>query len=88
MVAWLLIQAASIFLPAFECAALGDASCLSSFLSLGFPVALVFSWAFEITPEGINLESDDRADKSITRHTGRKIVAVTIVLAVVATGLF
>src|SRR5216117_1718557 len=56
-------------------------------LVIGFPVALVFSWAFEITPEGIVRESEIAADQSITHHTGRKIVALTIVLAVIATGL-
>src|SRR4029077_5514956 len=54
----------------------------------GFPVALIFSWAFEITPEGIKLESEIEPNKSIKRRTGRKIVALTIALAVVATGLF
>ena len=54
----------------------------------GFPVALILSWAFEITPEGIKLESEIEQSKSITRRTGRKIVAVTIALAVVAAGLF
>src|SRR5437879_5657300 len=54
----------------------------------GFPVALIFSWAFEITPEGIKLESEIEPNKSIARRTGRKIVAVTIALAVVAAGLF
>ena len=54
----------------------------------GFPVALIFSWAFEITPEGIKLESEIEPSKSVKRRTGRKIVAVTIALAVVAAGLF
>src|SRR5437588_697172 len=54
----------------------------------GFPVALIFSWAFEITPEGIKLESEIEPTKSIARRTGRKIVAITIALAVVAAGLF
>src|SRR5438874_9090164 len=56
-------------------------------LVVGFPIALEFSWAFEITPEGIVRESEVTVDESITHNTGRKIVALTIVLAVVATGL-
>ena len=56
-------------------------------LVLGFPAALVFSWAFEITPQGVVRESVAEAGKSITRRTGRKIVAVTVVLAIIATGL-
>src|SRR5438094_2775922 len=87
VVAWLLIQAASIFLPAFN-APQWAMQIVILILVVGFPIALAFSWAFEITPEGIVRESEVSADQSITHHTGRKIVALTIVLAVIATGLF
>src|SRR5947208_6298005 len=86
VVAWLTIQAASIFLPAFN-APQWAMQIVILILVVGFPIALAFSWAFEITPEGIVRESEVTADESITHHTGRKIVALTIVLAVVATGL-
>src|SRR5213594_1709649 len=87
VVAWLLLQAASIFLPAFD----APPWVMKIFIIVvifGFPVALIFSWAFEITREGIKLESEIEPNKSIARRTGRKIVAVTIALAVVAAGLF
>src|SRR5438874_4521084 len=87
VVAWLTIQAASIFLPAFN-APQWAMQIVILLLVVGFPIALAFSWAFEITPEGIKLESEIEADQSITHHTGRKIVALTIVLAVIAAGLF
>ncbi len=87
VVSWLLLQAASIFLPAFD-APPWVIKVVIIFLILGFPVALVLSWAFEITPEGIKLESEIEPNKSIKRRTGRKIVAMTIALAVVAAGLF
>src|SRR5439155_5884645 len=86
VVAWLLIQAASIFLPAFN-APQWAMQIVILIVVVGFPIALAFSWAFEITPEGIKRESEVAADQSITHHTGRKIVALTIVLAVIATGL-
>src|ERR1051326_8947900 len=86
VVAWLVIQAASIFLPAFNPPQWAMPSVILV-LVIGFPIALAFSWAFEITPEGIVRESEVPADQSITHHTGRKIVALTIVLAVIATGL-
>src|SRR5213082_26819 len=86
VVAWLTIQAASIFLPAFN-APQWAMQIVILILVVGFPIALVFSWAFEITPEGIKRESEIEPNKSIARGTGRKIVALTIVLAVVATGL-
>jgi len=87
VVSWLLIQAASIFLPAFD----APPWVMNIFIIVvifGFPVSLILSWAFEITPEGIKLESEIEPTKSIARRTGRKIVAVTIALAVVAAGLF
>jgi TolB-like protein/Tfp pilus assembly protein PilF len=87
VVAWLLLQAASIFLPAFD-APPWVMKIFIIVIIFGFPVALIFSWAFEITPEGIKLESEIEPNKSIARRTGRKIVAVTIALAVVAAGLF
>ncbi|PYK45547.1 MAG: hypothetical protein DME53_05025 [Verrucomicrobia bacterium] len=87
VVAWLLIQAASIFFPAFD-APPWVMKIFIIVIIFGFPVALIFSWAFEITPEGIKLESEIAPNKSIARRTGRKIVAVTIALAVVAAGLF
>ena len=87
VVSWLLIQAGSIFFPAFD----APPWVMRTFIIVvifGFPVALIFSWAFEITPEGIKLESEIEPNKSIARRTGRKIVAVTIALGLVAAGLF
>src|SRR5205085_9659059 len=86
VVAWLLVQAASILLPAFE----APSWVMKVFISvvvLGFPLALAFSWAFELTPEGLKRESEVEPDESITAHTGRKIVALTIALALVAAEL-
>jgi TolB-like protein/Tfp pilus assembly protein PilF len=87
VVAWLLIQAASILFPTFE-APPWVMKVFVAVIVLGFPMALVFSWAFEITPEGIRREEDISPDESITRHTGRKIIGIIIVVAAVATGLF
>src|ERR1051326_7601723 len=83
---WLLIQIATQVFPFFEIPNWAVRLVVLLVIA-GFPVALVLSWAFEITPEGIKRESEVEADKSITRHTGRKIVALTLVLAVIAAGL-
>jgi adenylate cyclase len=87
VVSWLLVQASSIFLPAFN-APQWAMQIIILFLVVGFPIALVFSWAFEITPEGIKREEDVAPHESITHYTGRKIVGITIAVAIVATGLF
>src|SRR5205814_632318 len=52
---------------------------------IGFPIAVVCSWAFEITPEGIKLEGE--VDRRIRRTTGRKLTALIVIVAVVAGGL-
>jgi len=57
-------------------------------LILGLPLALLFAWAFEITPEGIKREKNVDREKSIVSQTGRKldfiiIAALMIVLTVV-----
>lgn len=87
VVAWLLIQAASILFPTFEVPPWAM-KVFVAVIAIGFPIALVFSWAFEVTPEGIRREDDVSSDESITKRTGRKIVAITIVVAIIATGLF
>src|ERR1700682_311890 len=86
VVAWLLIQAASILFPTFEAPA-WVMKVFVTIIILGFPVALAFSWAFEITPEGIKRESEVTPDQSITARTGQKIVGITVALAVIAAGL-
>jgi serine/threonine-protein kinase len=87
VVSWLLIQAASILFPTFE-APPWAMKVFVAVIALGFPIALVFSWAFEITPEGLKRESEIEAGKSISYHTGRKLVGITIVVAAIATALF
>jgi serine/threonine-protein kinase len=87
VVAWLLVQAASILFPTFD-APPWVMKVLVAVIVIGFPLALILSWAFEITPEGIKREEDVSPNESISRRTGRKIVGITIVVAVFAAGLF
>jgi TolB-like protein/Tfp pilus assembly protein PilF len=86
VVSWLLLQAASIFLPAFD-APPWVMKAFILFLILGFVPALIFSWAFEITPEGIKRESEIDPATSIARKTGRKLVGLTVALAVIAAAM-
>ena len=55
-------------------------------LAIGFPLALFFAWAFEMTPEGVKREAEVDRSKSIAPQTGRKmdrniIIAMTLGLA-------
>src|SRR5204862_2124075 len=86
IVAWLLIQAASILFPTFE-APTWVMKVFVTAVILGFPVALILAWAFEMTPEGIRREEEvaDREPKS--RKAGRKWTAIIVTAAVIATAL-
>jgi TolB-like protein/cytochrome c-type biogenesis protein CcmH/NrfG len=86
VVAWLLIQIATQVFPFFEIPNWA-VRLIVLLLILGFPVALVLSWVFEITPEGIKRESEIERGKSIRPQTGRRIVGLTIVVAIIAAGL-
>jgi len=61
---WLLIQAASIFLPTFNAP-----PCMMKavvvFLALGFIVSAILSWVFDITPQGIKRTADISPDKAV-----------------------
>jgi TolB-like protein/Tfp pilus assembly protein PilF len=87
VVSWLLIQIATQVFPFFEVPN-WTIRLVVLLLVLGFPVALVLSWAFEITPEGIKRESEAESDEVRTHWAGRRIVGLTIALAVIAAGLF
>ena len=52
------------------------------------PIAIVLAWAFEITPEGIKRESEVSPNESITAHTGRKLVMMTVAVGLLSAGLF
>jgi adenylate cyclase len=83
VIAWLLIQAASILFPTFEAPG-WVMKVVVSVIFLGFPVALILAWAFELTPEGIKRTEEVASHESITHRTGRKIDFVIIgVFAVV-----
>ncbi len=84
--AWLLIQIATQVFPFFEVPNWA-VRLVVVVLVLGFPAALVFSWAFEITSEGIKRESEVQPDQRISRRTGRKIVALTVALGTIAAGM-
>jgi TolB-like protein/Flp pilus assembly protein TadD len=55
-------------------------------LLIGLPLVVVFSWAYEITPEGLKREKEVERDESITHETARKLNTAVIVLLLIAVG--
>ena len=84
---WLLIEAAETIFPLYG---FGDAPAriVVTVLAIGFPLFLVFSWVFEITPEGLKLEKDVKREESIGPKSGKKLDRVIIVLLALALGYF
>jgi TolB-like protein len=85
IVAWLLVEVASVVLPTFN-APEWVMQVLTFLVILGFPLALILAWAFELTPEGIKLETSVNRAKSITQQTGRKLDFAIIALLALAVG--
>jgi TolB-like protein/Tfp pilus assembly protein PilF len=83
IVAWLLVEVASVIFPALR---LPDwaLTLLVVFVVAGFPLALIFAWAFELTPEGIKREAEVDRTESITHVMGRKLDFAIIGLLLVA----
>ncbi len=55
-------------------------------LAVGFPIALIFAWAFELTPDGLKLEKDVDRSQSITQVTAQRMnrnIIIALVIAVV-----
>jgi hypothetical protein len=80
---WLLVQAADLVLENIG-APDWVMQTIMLILALGFPVALLFSWAYEVTPEGIKRESEIDRSGSITHVTGRKLDRAIVGMLVIA----
>ena len=75
VVAWLLIQAASIMFPTFDAPSWVMKVFVAAILA-GFPIALILAWAFELTPEGMVPTEQVAPNKSIARQTGRRLTGI------------
>ena len=78
---WLIVQVATQVLPLFEVSALALRLIVLAIVA-GFPIALVLSWVYEVTPEGIARTAEISPGESITRQTGQRLN--TVIIAVLA----
>ncbi len=82
---WIVIQVTSIAVPALNLPE--SLNSIVFYLGIvGFPFALLFAWAFELTAEGIKRSHEVEEDSSIAHHTGRKLDFVIIAFLVLALG--
>jgi TolB-like protein/cytochrome c-type biogenesis protein CcmH/NrfG len=87
VVAWLILQVADVMIDN-----IGAPDWLFQsivlVLGLGFPLVLVFAWAFELTPEGIKREKDVDRSQSIAPQTGQKLNYAIMAVMALALGYF
>src|SRR5437899_12003934 len=81
--AWLLVQVAGTVLPMFGAPEWLPRSVVI-LLALGFLPALIFSWVFELTPQGLKRDEDVRPAESIAPQTGRRMNRMIITVLVLA----
>ena len=85
--AWLLVQVAGTVLPMFGAPDWLPRS-IVILLAIGFIPALVFSWVFELTPQGLKRDEDVRPEESIAPQTARRMNRMIIAVLVLALGYF
>lgn len=85
IVAWLIVQVASIVLPAFEAPPWVMKSLLFV-VSIGFPVNIIVAWIYDITPEGIKKTKniDLKSQKSVIKNSRlNKVIIISLSIAVI-----
>ncbi len=80
---WLLVQVATQVLPLFEVSALAQRLIVLVVVA-GFPIALVLSWVYEVTPQGIARTAEIAPEQSITGRTGQRLNIVIIAALILA----
>ena len=85
--AWLVVQVGATLLPVFE-APPWVMKALVAVLAIGFPLALVFSWVFELTPDGLKRDADVTATESIAPQTAQRLNRAITVVLLLALGYF
>ena len=81
--AWLVVQVSSTVLPMFDAPAWLPRS-IVVILAVGFLPAIIFSWVFELTPEGLKRDDEVPREESIAPQTARKMDRAIIAILALA----
>jgi len=83
---WILLQVVDVLVPMLT---LPDwvGRLVFLFVAIGIVPVLIFSWAYEMTPEGLRLDTEVDSNEAISNHTARKLDRLTIALLVVVAGI-
>ena len=83
---WILLQVVDVLVPMLT---LPDwvGRLVFLFVAIGIVPILIFSWAYEMTPEGLRLDPEVESNEAVSNHTARKLDRLTIALLVVVAGI-
>src|SRR5437762_14336770 len=85
VIGWLVIQIATSTFPVLEIPNIATKLVIAVVL-LGFPVALVIAWAFEMTPDGMK-RTDEVQHEAVPQCSRRKFAAFILVVVICAAAL-
>ena len=80
VVSWLILQVATVVFPVFEIP-LWASRLVVILLGLGFPVALILAWAFDLTPEGIAWNTTE-GEEHVHTHAWDWVLAILLIVAI------
>jgi TolB-like protein/Flp pilus assembly protein TadD len=84
VISWILLQVASIVLPIVE-APNWVLKTFTFFLAIGFPIWILITWVYEVTPEGLKKTAKVSEEKSITATTNKRLnilILITLLIAI------
>jgi TolB-like protein len=87
IVAWLSLQVSDTLVPALHLPEWFHSG-VAFLLIIGFPIAMIFAWAFEMTPEGLKKEKEVDRTNSISKATGQKLNHTLLFLMAAALAYF
>lgn len=86
VIAWVILQVIAIVLPNFE-APTWVFKTLTFIIVIGFPIWVIFSWVYEVTPEGMKKTAIVSKEESITAATNKRLNIIIIITLVIAIGV-
>ncbi len=83
VVTWILLQLLSILLPIIETPD-WVLKTLTLLMAMGFPIWVIFSWVYEVTPKGIKKTTSVSIEQSITAKTNKRLNILIIIFLIIA----
>jgi TolB-like protein len=85
--AWLAVEVSSVVLPAFD-APDWTLRAVIILVLLGFPIALVLAWAYQLTPQGLKRDEEVDREQDTRRQRSNRLNIITVTILVLAAGIF